>query len=259
MKNKPLVSVITPLYNAEGFIAHTIASIQKQTYTQWELILVDDASTDTSLKIAKSHAKEDPRIKVFSIERNEGAAYCRNYATRLATGEYIAFLDADDLWHSQKLEIQLQFMQQNDCAVSFTSYLHIDELGNSLHKRIVALPKLSYAKQHRNNYIGNLTGMYSVEKLGKIEAPKIRKRQDWAVWLEAIDRSGKPALGIDQDLAYYRVRKGSISANKSKLIKYNYRFYRTYLGYNPLKAFYNLCLFFVEYFFVRPKYIQKKN
>jgi teichuronic acid biosynthesis glycosyltransferase TuaG len=259
MKNTALISVITPLYNAEQYIAYTIASVQEQSYPNWEMIIVDDASSDGSLHIARSLSEADSRIKVFSLDQNKGAAYCRNYATNEAKGAYIAFLDADDLWHPQKLIKQLQFMEQHDAGVSFTSYLHMDENGKSLQKRVVALPELSYSKQHRNNYIGNLTGMYSVEKAGKIMAPKIRKRQDWAVWLEAIKRSGKPALGIREDLAYYRVRKGSISANKWKLIKYNYRFYSNYLGYSPLKAFFHLCCFFIEYFMVRPRYIQRIN
>ena len=147
-------------------------------------------------------------------------------------------------------------MQAARCDVSYTSYQHIDEEGNRLPKLITALPELSYSKQHWNNYIGNLTGMYDAGSLGKIEMPNIRKRQDWALWLEAIKKSGKPAKGIQENLAYYRVRKGSISANKRKLVRYNFQFYHDYLGYNRLKATLCLLRFFIEYFFVRPKYIQ---
>ena len=147
-------------------------------------------------------------------------------------------------------------MLQQDQYVSFTNYLHLDEEGKPLGKRILAMPNLSYKKQLLNNYIGNLTGIYNAEKLGKIPSPNIRKRQDWAVWLEAIKRSKKPALGINEDLAYYRVRKGSISANKVKLVKYNYLFYRS-LGFNIIKSGWYLLRFFWEYFMVRPRYIQK--
>ncbi len=253
----PLVSIITPLYNAEAFIAETIGSVMKQTYTNWEQLIVDDASSDNSLAIALELAAKEPRIRIESLSENKGAAYCRNRAAEMAQGSFIAFLDSDDLWHPEKLERQLAFMKKNQCDVSFTSYLHIDEQGKPLKKRIVAMPVLSYGKQHKNNYIGNLTGMYCAGLIGKIPSPAIRKRQDWAVWLEAIKRSGKPAMGIQEDLAFYRVRKHSISSDKMKLVKYNYRFYRQHLGYSSLRSAWSLLTFFAEYFFVRPKYIQK--
>tara|TARA_R110001632_G_scaffold164240_3_gene282636 strand:+ start:114 stop:908 length:795 start_codon:yes stop_codon:yes gene_type:complete len=253
---QPLVSIITPLYNAQDFITQTIESIQAQTYQNWEQIIVDDLSTDGSVGLVKELAAKDGRIRLITLSRNCGAAEARNKATTLATGDYIAFLDADDCWHPEKLEKQISFMKANNCDVSFTSYVQIDESGKPIGKRIIALPKLSYSKQHLNNYIGNLTGIYKAAQIGKIIAPNIRKRQDWAVWLEAIKKSGKPALGIQEDFAYYRVRIGSISANKMNLIKYNFQFYRTYLGYSWLKSAICLLRFFWEYFFVRTKYIE---
>jgi glycosyltransferase involved in cell wall biosynthesis len=253
----PLVSVITPVYNAASFIAQTITSIQKQSYQNWELIVVDDASTDQGPAIISRLAQQDARIQFHPLSENHGAAYCRNMATKFARGDYIAFCDADDLWFPQKLEKQVSFMETERCLVSFSSYLHIDEDGHSLQKRVRAMPYLTYRKQRRNNYIGNLTGMYNASAIGKIEAPNIRKRQDWAVWLEAIRRSGSPALGIQEDLAYYRVRPGSISANKLKLVRHNYLFYRKHLAYGPLKSLYFLLLFFREYFFVRPTHIER--
>jgi len=256
-EESPLISIITPLYNAESFVSETIKSILDQSYWNWEQIIVDDASTDNSLQIALSFAEKDERIKVEKLSQNRGAAYCRNLATELAAGDYIAFLDSDDLWHPDKLKNQLEFMQNNQCDVSFSNYLHINENGELLGKRIKALKKLSYKKQHRNNYIGNLTGMYRAQTIGKIASPNIRKRQDWAVWLEAIKRSPKPAMGLQEDLAFYRVRKDSISSNKSRLIKYNYSFYRDYLGYSCIKAFGCLIVFFFEYFFIRPRQIEK--
>ncbi len=253
----PLVSVITPLYNSEQFIEETIRSVQAQTYTHWEHIIVNDASTDGSAGIVSKLADEDPRIRFVDLTENKGAAFCRNRATELATGDLIAFLDSDDLWAPEKLERQLQFMEEHGLDVSYTSYVHMDESGKDLGKRIVALPVLAYEKQLRNNYVGNLTGMYRAATLGKVLAPNIRKRQDWAVWLEAISRSGKPAMGLDEDLSRYRVRKGSISANKWNLVKYNFKFYRDHLGYSWFKSVYWLSRFFAEYFFVRPKLIKK--
>ena len=252
----PLVSIITPLYNASKFILQNITSVQAQTYSNWEQIIVDDASSDDSASLVKKISIEESRITFIQLDKNQGAAYCRNLATERAKGNYIAFLDSDDYWHPEKLERQLKLMQNENASVSFTSYLHIDEDGNPLKKRILAMPKLSYKKQLLNNYVGNLTGIYNASEIGIIAAPNIRKRQDWAVWLEAIERSGKPAVGLQEDLAYYRVRKGSISSNKINLVKYNYLFYRS-LGFNPIKSGGYLFRFFWEYFFVRPKYIQR--
>jgi glycosyltransferase involved in cell wall biosynthesis len=256
-KNQALVSIITPLYNAEAYITHTIKSIQNQTYPHWEHIIVNDCSTDTSLQIVEDLAKKDVRIKVVTLSRNSGAAQSRNKATELAQGAYIAFLDSDDLWHPEKLEKQLRFMQEKDLAVSYTSYVHINEAGTPIGKRIKALPKLTYKKQHTNNYIGNLTGIYKASEIGKIIAPNIRKRQDWAVWLEAIKKSNRPALGLQEDLAYYRIREDSMSSNKVNLIKYNFKFYKEYLGYSWITSACYLLRFFYEYFFVRIRWIEK--
>ena len=253
----PLVSIITPLFNAEKYIAQTLESVQQQSYENWEHIIVNDASEDASEEIAKNFADKHPRVQLISLPENKGAAYCRNHATELAQGDYIAFLDSDDLWHPEKLTKQIGFMLSHDCEVSYTSYLHINEAGESLHKRIKALDLLPYKKQLRNNYIGNLTGIYNARTLGKIIAPPIRKRQDWAVWLTAIKRSGKPALGLVEDLASYRVREGSISSNKLALIPYNFKFYRSHLGYSWGASVYRLFRFFWEYFVVRPKHIEK--
>lgn len=256
--DRPTVSIVTPIYNSEQFITETLNSVINQTFQDWELILIDDASTDKSLQIAQTF-QIDNRIKLLALTENNGTAHCRNLGTEISKGIYIAFLDADDLWHSKKLERQLQFMKEHRCNVSFTSYLQIDEDGNSLNKRIRAMPYLSYNKQLHNNYIGNLTGMYDVDILGKIIAPNIRKRQDWAVWLEAIKRSGKPAKGLQEDLAFYRLRKGSISSNKINLLKYNFQFYRKHLKYSWLLSFWHLLIFFIEYFFIRPKHIERIN
>lgn len=253
----PLVSIITPCYNSEKYIQETIHSVQQQTFTNWEQIVVDDGSADSSVKLIKALQALDPRIRLISLKENHGAAYCRNLATQHAQGRYIAFLDSDDLWHHEKLTKQLGFMQERSCYVSYTNYLHINEEGNSLKKRILARPKLTYKKQLYNNYIGNLTGIYDKEKLGLVFSPDIKKRQDWAVWLEAIKRSQKPAIGLQQDLAYYRIRKNSISSDKLALVKYNFRFYHNHLQFSYIKSMKCLLLFFWEYFLVRTKYIQQ--
>ena len=198
---EPLVSIITPLYNASAYIEQTIKSVQAQRYTNWEHLIVDDGSTDTSYAQVAELAKEDARIQLMALPKNKGAAHSRNIATEKAKGSYIAFLDADDLWHPEKLEKQVRLMRQHNVLVSHTSYVHIDQEGHLLGKRVRAIASLTYKKQHTNNYVGNLTGIYNAEKLGKIAAPTIRKRQDWALWLEALRRAKQPAIGLQQDLA----------------------------------------------------------
>lgn len=254
----PLVSVIMPAFNSEKFIAEAVESVIKQSYSNWELIVVDDASTDATPQIIDKYTQLDPRIFSIKLPTNNGPSYCRNKATEIAKGVYIAFLDSDDLWTLNKLKFQIEFMIDRDCAVSFTNYLRIDEVGNSLNKRVKAIDFLSLKKQLRNNYIGNLTGMYNVTSLGKIMSPKILKRQDWALWLEAIKRSGKPAQGIPQDLAFYRIREKSLSANKIGLLQYNYYFYKKHLQFSTLKSLYFMGCFLWEYFFIRPRYIENE-
>tara|TARA_R110000868_G_scaffold141177_1_gene357451 strand:+ start:3683 stop:4432 length:750 start_codon:yes stop_codon:yes gene_type:complete len=241
------------MFNSEAFISETINSVLNQTFKDWELILIDDCSSDYTLEIAQSFANNHSNIKLFTNETNQGAAISRNKGIEVSRGHYIAFLDADDLWKSKKLQTQMDFMESENCDVCFSSYEQIDETGKPLNKLIKALPELSYKKYLKSNYIGNLTGIYKAKVLGKIYAPNLRKRQDWLLWLTAIKKSGKPATGIQEPLAYYRVRKNSMSSNKINLIKYNYLVYRKGLGFSTVKSVYYLLIFFIEHFFVKSK------
>ncbi|MGB6269472.1 MAG: glycosyltransferase family 2 protein [Olleya sp.] len=256
---KPLVSIITPLYNSEAFIEQTIHTILNQSYTNWELILIDDCSKDKTIAIAEDFILKYPKIKLLKNKTNSGAAISRNKGIAEANGDFIAFLDADDLWTPNKLEVQVHFMQTNNCDVSFSSYQQIDEVGQPLNKLVNALPVLSYYKYLKTNYIGNLTGMYNTKTLGKIISPNLRKRQDWLLWLSAIKTSGKPALGIQESLAFYRVRANSISSNKIEMLKYNYLVYKKGLGLSTIKSLYYMCLFIWEQFFVKSKLIVSTN
>lgn len=248
-----LISIITPLYNSEAFIAKTIHSILNQTHTNWELILIDDNSQDQTIAIVTSFVNQNPNIKLLQNKENVGAALSRNKGIEEAKGDYIAFLDADDLWKPEKLEKQLSFMEANDCDVCFSSYEHINEAGEPLHKCIKALPVLTYKKYLKSNYIGNLTGIYNAKRLGKIKSPNLRKRQDWLLWLAAIKKSGKPAKSVQESLAYYRVRENSMSSNKFGLLKYNYWVYRKGLGFSTIKSMYSMLVFLWEHFFVKSK------
>ena len=241
------------MFNSEAFISETINSVVNQTYKNWELILIDDCSNDKTLEILKQFIPQHPNIKFLKNDINLGAAISRNVGIEAAQGKYIAFLDADDLWKPTKLQVQIEFMQTNNCDVCFSSYEQIDEVGIPLNKLTKALPELTYQKYLKSNYIGNLTGIYNAKNLGKITAPNLRKRQDWLVWLSAIKKSGKPAKGIRESLAYYRVRKDSMSSNKINLLKHNYWVYKKGLGFSTLKSIGYMLIFLNEHFFVKSK------
>lgn len=246
------VSVIMPAYNSGKFIGQAIDSVVAQTYSNWELLIVDDSSTDDTSEIIRQRQAYDERIQFFQHETNLGTQYARNKAIEKASGRFIAFLDADDLWLPEKLEIQLKIMQKEQIAGCFSSYELIDEDGNEIGRKINALPKLHFQKLLKANYVGNLTGIYDTKKLGKIYCPDIAKRQDWALWLEVIKKGG-PLFGIQQNLAQYRVRKGSISNNKLEMLKYNFRVYHQVLSYSYLHSYWRMLIFLNEQFFVKSK------
>lgn len=213
-----LVSIITPNYNCGRFIAQTIESVLAQTYNNWEMLIVDDCSTDNSVQIALSYAEKDQRIKVIRNENNGGAAISRNKAIELAQGEFIAFLDSDDLWLPDKLEKQIEFMRQNNCDFSFTEYEHIDEENHSLLKVAKVTKKLTYAKMMFHCFPGCLTVVYNQNVVGKVYAQDIKKNNDNALFYPVLKKC-KNARGIPECLGLYRIRKGSISRNKLKMIK----------------------------------------
>ncbi|MGC6430412.1 MAG: glycosyltransferase family 2 protein [Jejuia sp.] len=249
------VSIITPTYNSSRFIIDTIESVVNQTYPDWELIIIDDASTDSTIKIIEEHLQYYSNIKLLKNLTNKGAAFTRNRGIEIAKGNYIAFLDGDDIWKPHKLEVQIAFMEKHKLAVCYSSYDLMDEHGNSLEKTVMALSRLSYTKFLKSNYIGNLTGIYNAKMLGKIYAPYLRKRQDWLLWLNAVKKSGQPALGIQESLAVYRLRKNSMSSNKFNLVKYNYLVYRRGLKFSFIKSVYSMLIFLKEHFFVKSKLI----
>lgn len=223
--NTPLVSIITPVYNAEEFIKETIDSVLNQTYSNWEMILINDQSPDNSKDIISSMAKKDSRIRLIDLDENSGAAIARNKGIDFSNGQFIAFLDSDDVWHSQKLEKQIEFMLQNDYAFSFTSYEIMEENGTKTGKTVNVPLKMEYEDLLRNTIIGCLTVMLDKNKIGEIKMVDIRTRQDFVLWLNILKR-GFTAYGLNEPLAYYRKVEGSISSNKVKAAKRNWQVYR---------------------------------
>lgn len=233
---KELVSIITPLYNSEEFISETVDSVLAQSYNNWEMLIVDDCSTDKGVNIVKKYQNEDDRIKLIQLEKNSGAAVARNIAIKNANGRYIAFLDSDDLWQPKKLKRQIKFMQENDYAFTYTNYQKITESGGLIDEIVISPLKLNYKKALHANYIGCLTAIYDTKKIGKIYMPEIRKRQDYGLWLKILKQVN--GHGLNENLAYYRVRENSVSSNKLDLIKYHWKLYRDIENLSIFRSFY---------------------
>ena len=223
--SEKLVSIITPTYNCAKFIARTIDSVQKQTYQNWEMIIVDDRSQDNTKEIVEGYIKDDPRIQYYLLDVNSGAAVARTEAMKLAKGSYMAFLDSDDIWTADKLERQIRWMDDNGYAFSCTAYEQIDEDDNPMNRTIKTIKQTNYNRLLLDCPVGNSTVVYNVEKMGKFEVPNIRKRNDDALWLQMLKKE-KYIWGMPDVLMKYRIRQNSISSNKFKVIKYHWILYR---------------------------------
>lgn len=204
-----LVSIVMPSYNSERFIAESIKSVQSQTYGDWELLVVDDCSADGTVAVVEAMAKEDRRIHVFPNERNSGAACSRNRALREAKGDWVAFLDSDDLWEPEKLERQLTFMRKCGCSFSYTEYETMDEGGRLLGRRCSGPGRITRAGMRRYCWPGCLTVMYDRHKVGLVQIADLKKHNDYAMWLKVIDKTDCALLS--EVLGEYRVRTSSVS------------------------------------------------
>ena len=254
--NSSLVSIITPTYNSEKFIIETIQSVQKQSYPDWEMIIVDDCSTDNTVSIVSAISKNDSRIRFFQLEENLGTGVARDLALSKATGRYITFLDSDDLWKPSKLEKQIDFLRSKNLPFTFSFYECIDEAGNALDKKIEAPKRLKYYQLFFCNFIGNLTGIYDTSFFGKIPISSIRKRQDWMMWLTILKKI-KTAMPVPESLAYYRVRENSISASKFNLLQHNFKVYRTFHGLNLVVSLICMVGFLFTQLMIKPFYTKK--
>jgi len=232
----PLVSIVTPSYNSAALISETIQSVLSQTVFDWEMIVVDDCSSDNSVEVIQFFVDQDSRIKLIQLSINSGAAVARNVAIETAKGRYIAFLDSDDLWLTNKLEKQLSFMQENNYPFTFAAYDKLDESGQ-VFGHIGVPDRVSYADLLKVCSIGCLTAMYDTKYFGKVTMPLIRKRQDLGLWLKLLKKTDY-AYGLNEILAQYRVRADSISANKVNAAKFTWQLYREVEGLNLINAIY---------------------
>ncbi|MBZ9627128.1 glycosyltransferase [Psychroflexus sp. CAK57W] len=236
-----LVSIITPVYNAEKYIEETLKSVSNQTYSNWEHVLVDDCSSDHSVEIIEELAKTDQRIKVIKLSENSGPAVARNKAIDIATGRYLAFLDADDIWFDFHLKDSLEFMNSSGYDFVFASYKRADENLNFIYSDFEVPAKVSYTDILKTNSISCLTAVVDIKNLGKKKMPLIRKRQDMGLWLNYLKDTAY-AYGIKQPHAIYRIRENSLSRNKFNLIKYQWEFYRKVEHLSVLNSFYYLVI-----------------
>ena len=244
---KGLVSIITTLYESGDYITKTIESVRAQTYSDWELVITDDCSTDDGPAIVESFAAQDSRIRLLRLESNGGPGVARNNSIKNSEGQYIAFLDSDDTWMPDKLEKQLALMKKTGCGVVYSSYLtcDADDLINGMVK---CKSRIRYWRIVCDNAIGFLTMMYDRNVTGDAYMPVIRKRQDWGLNIELLRRC-RVAYGIKEPLAVYRMRKGSVSRDKFSLIHYNISIYREVLGYSRIGSVLMFSFVFLPFYF----------
>ncbi len=239
------VSIIVPVYNAEKYIRETIDCVKAQTYENWELVLVEDGSTDESLCILETVERQDGRIRVIRQE-NGGAAKARNHGLSKAAGRFVAYLDADDLWSPDKLEKQLAFMAKKEAAFSFTGYEFADEKGKGTGKIVRVPEELCYKEALKNTTIFTSTVIFDTKRLAKekLFMPMI-KSEDTALWFKIL-REGVTAYGLSENLVRYRRPAKSLSSNKLEAVRRIWRLYRKAEGLSLWYSFYNFCFWAVR-------------
>jgi teichuronic acid biosynthesis glycosyltransferase TuaG len=230
-----LVSIIMPAYNAQRYIAESIESVLSQSYSNWELIIVNDASTDDTKLICSNYSKIDSRIKLINLKTNSGITKARNLAINHSSGRFIAFLDSDDLWKVEKLEQQINFMLEKNIYFSFTRYDLIDSYGKSLNKTITVQDEVDFQQLLKYNPIGCLTVIIDLKYVEKFQMANIR-HEDYATWLSIVRDNNISAYGLDKSLANYRRTSSSISSNKFKTLLWTYKIYRYHLRKSIFKS-----------------------
>lgn len=234
------ISIVTPVYNGADYLDETIQSVLGQSLGDFEWVLVDDASTDQSAQLIQTY--DDPRIRLIQLDRNQGAAVARNTGLQAAVGQYIAFIDADDVWHPDKLAKQLAFMEATGYPFTYTNIAYMSEEGNLVKSGVDLPPSLDYAGLLKNTAIACSTVMIDRQQLGHFEMPLLRKGQDTATWLMLMRTRKVSAYGLDQVLNKYRQRQGSISSNKLQALKRTWNtYYRVEQLPLPQAVYYFLC------------------
>ena len=246
-KQKELISIVIPVYNAAQYLKETIQSVTNQTYPHWELVFVDDASSDDSLSMLKEFAKKYPgeqNIKVMSLPENKGPAEARNAGIHAAEGNFLTFLDSDDVWDKTKLEKQLNFMKEKQCAFSFTGYEFADENATRNGKVVHVPEQIVYEEALKNTTISTITVMFDREQIPTeiLLMPENCQREDTATWWNIL-KHGYTAYGSDEPLSVYRRHAGSHSANKWNAVKGTWKMYREQEQFSILKTTYYMIFY----------------
>ena len=243
-----LVTIITPSYNSAKLITLTINSVINQSYSAWELIIVDDCSTDNSCEIIQSFIDSDSRIKLIKQDQNAGAAAARNTGIEHAKGQFIAFLDSDDYWHREKLEKQLKYFEQYDVDVVFSEYYRFNSSG-IIGKVSVPQQEINFNDLLKGNCIGNLTGIYNFKKHFETRQRKVGA-EDYLFWLEIFSKQNVKGIGVSEPLAYYRVadKTKSLSSNKFRSAKWTWDIYSKRLNLPFSKSIYYFTIYLFKAF-----------
>lgn len=251
------MSIIMPSFNCGAFVEETIRSVQAQTYQNWEIVFVDDCSVDDTIEKVSKIREDDPRIRLFQNSKNMGAAVSRNLALQQAKGRWIAFLDSDDLWATDKLEKHIRFMEEHNYTFSYTSYCEIDEESKETGVLVSGPKHVTKAGMFAFCWPGCLTVMYDREKVGLIQIEDIKKNNDYAMWLKVCKKAD--CYLLDETLAKYRRgRSGSISTHGYKtLIKWHYKLFRDAEKLNPLSSALLTCVNLVCGAYKKLKYVTR--
>ena len=251
-----LVSIIMPSFNTGKYITETIESVLAQSYKNWELIIVDDCSSDNTDEIVSTYLSDD-RIHYLKNEKNSGAAFSRNIALRKAQGKWIAFLDSDDLWMPEKLEKQLSFMKSNGYFFSYTGYEEIDVNGKQTGVRVTGPRKVTKTGMYNYCWLGCLTVMYDADKIGLIQIENIKKNNDYAMWLKVCHKAD--CYLLDECLAQYRKgRVGSVSTHSIKtMIGWHYKLFREAEKQSVVQSTVNTGRNLIFGFYKKYKYVER--
>lgn len=257
--NNDLVSIIMPSYNCGKYVEDTIRSVQEQTYQNWEIIFVDDCSSDDTVRRVLHLLESDSRIKLFQNHRNSGAAVSRNYALREAKGRWIAFLDSDDLWEPTKLEKQVRFMEENGYKFSYTCYSEMDTDGNLTGVEVSGPNHVTKTGMYAFCWPGCLTVMYDAPTVGLIQIEDIKKNNDYAMWLKVCKKVD--CYLLPETLAKYRRgRSGSISTHGySTLVKWHYKLWREAEKMGVLASVFWTTINLVSGLYKKVKYVNHIN
>lgn len=251
-----LVSIIMPSFNTGKYITETIESVLVQSYKNWELIIVDDCSSDNTDEIISTYLSDD-RIHYLKNEKNSGAAFSRNTALREAKGKWIAFLDSDDLWMPEKLEKQLSFMKSNGYFFSYTDYEEIDVNGKQTGVIVTGPRKVTKTGMYNYCWPGCLTVMYDANEIGLIQIENIKKNNDYAMWLKVCHKAD--CYLLDECLAQYRKgRVGSVSTHSIKtMIGWHYKLFREAEKQSVVQSVVNTGRNLIFGFYKKHKYVER--